>query len=272
MAGRPPWTPYYREPQAPRPRLTHFICIPIGHNEALRDTVSEFTNALLDAKPSIPGLDASIVVPARRLHFTLGVMSLDLEETSAQGTAAAGKVPRTLDAAKELLREVKPKIMELLGEETFRVPLNSLDIMKPEGGDRARAHVMWVGPTEGEGLKKLEEVGKLVQSMFKAAGLLVDEDRPLKTHCTVLNTVYRKPALKWRFPFSYQSILASDALKAILVQNDTADSDKVERGRRAPIRVDLGECPVDEIQICEMGSWGAEGEYVAVARESLTRA
>ncbi|KAM5541288.1 hypothetical protein V8D89_005217 [Ganoderma adspersum] len=265
----PPRTPY-REPQAPRPRLTHFISIPLGHNEALRDTVSAFTKALLEANPSIPGLDATIVVPARRLHFTLGVMSLGSEDTSVQ--ASAGKVPGTLDAAKKVLQEVRPKIMELLGEEAFRISLDSLDIMKPEGGDRARAHVMWVGPAEGEGLKKLEEVGKLVQSTFKTAGLLVDEDRPLKTHCTVLNTVYRKPALKWRFPFSYQSVLASDALKGVLVQKDAVDASKLDRGRRGPIRIDLGECPVDEIQICEMGSWGPEGEYVAVARESLTGA
>ena len=155
-----------------------------GHNEALRDTVSEFTNALLDAKPAIPGLDATIVVPARRLHFTLGVMSLDLDEPSA-----AGKAPRTLDAAKKLLREVKPKITELLGGNTFRVPLNSLDIMKPEAGDRARAHVMWVGPTEGEGLKnaiifcnRKTEVDIVAKSLkahgFDAAPIHGDEPGP----------------------------------------------------------------------------------------------
>ena len=85
-------------------------------------------------------------------------MSLGPENTFAQA-GGGGKVPRTLDAAKKVLREVRPKILELLGEEAFRISLDSLDIMKPEGGDRARAHVMWVGPAEGEGLKKLEEVG-----------------------------------------------------------------------------------------------------------------
>ena len=82
------------------------------------------------------------------------------ENTSVQA-GGSGKVPRTLDAAKKVLREVQPKILELLGKEAFRISLDSLDIMKPEGGDRARAHVMWVGPAEGEGLKKLEEVGSM---------------------------------------------------------------------------------------------------------------
>ena len=40
--------------------------------------MSSFTSALLSQSPPIAGLDASIVIPARRLHLTLGVMSLVL--------------------------------------------------------------------------------------------------------------------------------------------------------------------------------------------------
>lgn len=278
-AAGPPTAPYAYREQAPRPRLTHFLAIPLGQDKALRDTVEAFTDALLKAAPAIPGLDASIVVPARRLHFTLGVMSLEPDEGPAvgdqnanadAGSGTARAPPRTLEAAKSVLREVRPKIMALLGEEPLRVALDCLDIMKPEHGDRARAHVMWVGPGESEGLRKLEQVAGLVQDAFKAAGLLVDEGRPFKNHCTVLNTVYRKPALKWRFPFSYQSILVSDAMKAIRVKKAAVDPGELDARRRTPVRVDLGACAVDEIQICEMGSWGPEGEYVAVARESLT--
>ena len=63
-------------------------------------------------------------------------------------------------------------------------------------------------------------------------------------------------------------------MKAIRVnRKEAVTSSQLDQGmRRVPISVDLGECPVDEIQICEMGSWGPEGEYVAVARESLSRA
>lgn len=42
------------------------------------------------------------------------------------------------------------------------------------------------------------------------------------------------------------------------------------RGKR-PISVNLGDWVIDEVQICEMGSWGPEGEYVCVGRIPLTR-
>ncbi len=153
-----------------------------GHNAALRDTVSAFTNALLAATPAIPGLDASIVVPARRLHLTLGVMSLDPEEDPA-GTGPKTS-PRSLEAAKTLLREVRPRIMELLGEEALRVSLDCLDIMRPENGDRARAHVMWVGPAAGgASLKKLEEVAGESLLSISVCGFMCSSGGPDTDTC-----------------------------------------------------------------------------------------
>ena len=95
-----------------------------------------------EVDPSDPRLDASIVVLARRLHFTLKAMSLDFEEAptgknknTTQSPAEKAPVPRTLEAAKSLLRELRPRIVELLGEEALRVLPDCVDIMKPENGD-----------------------------------------------------------------------------------------------------------------------------------------
>ncbi|EIM84322.1 uncharacterized protein STEHIDRAFT_159005 [Stereum hirsutum FP-91666 SS1] len=59
-----------------KPSPTHFISLPIGHHEALRASISNFTSALLQSTPPITGFDKSIVISPRRLHLTLGVMSL----------------------------------------------------------------------------------------------------------------------------------------------------------------------------------------------------
>ena len=81
----------------------------------------------------------------------------------------------------------------------------------------------------------------------------------------MLNTIYRKPKFP-RVPFSYPSVLASEALNTILVHEEVADASSLAKAKKGPVHVSLGEWEVDELQICEMGSKGPEGEYVAVAR------
>ena len=89
----------------------------------------------------------------------------------------------------------------------------------------------------------------------------------MQLHCTLVNTIYRKPRGKTRTPFSYPSVLASEAFKAVQAvgSGELEESDEGKQRRRL-VRVELGEWTIDEVQICEMGSWGPEGEYVAVHR------
>ncbi|KAL7279549.1 hypothetical protein ACG7TL_005947 [Trametes sanguinea] len=247
--------------KVPKPQLTHFIALPIGHHARLRESMQTFTDRLLASTPPIPGLDRSIVIPPRRLHFTLGVMSLDVDKdgpANSEAPAAEGRPRRTLDAAKRVLDELKPRIAEILRGEKLR--------------DQERANVMWVGPSlDGESARQLKAVADVIVKGFAEAGLLVDEKRPLKAslHCTVLNTIYRKPRGKMRVPFSYPSVLASEAFKAVLapsqprVEAETW-SKRAGKAGAGPVRVDFGEWEIDEVHICEMGSWVAEGEKLVI--------
>ncbi|KAI5114761.1 hypothetical protein M0805_001510 [Coniferiporia weirii] len=184
--------------------------------------------------------------------------------------------------------------------------------MKPTRASFGKAHVMFVGPTEDDTNSK-------------------DVQKLKRLHCTLLNTVHRKPRAtnEQRVPFSFADVLASDAFKAISMEPTTSstainrvhsrikttfvgakvdlssnvsvkessleDTDEMhhlgltkmslenppdspaELGRvpwvRDPKpqdqRVDLGTHAVSEIQICKMGSWGAEGEYVCVGKICL---
>lgn len=129
--------------------------------------MSAFARSLLDSTPSIPGLDESIVIPARRLHLTLGVMSLE-ESASAQAEASpqniessSGQVtrPRTLESAIALLRELRPRILELLSDAQLLVALQRVDIMRPDRGDLEKAHVMWAGPShDNDDAQRLKRV------------------------------------------------------------------------------------------------------------------
>jgi len=120
--------------------------------------MERFGQSLLDeTDPPISGLDKSVLVPPRRLHLTLGVMSLG-STTSADRTGGTTDPiqPRTLDDAVRFLESLKPRLDNLLRAsapssidqaQKIRLVLNSMDTMKLEKG--GAAHVLWVGPKDG---------------------------------------------------------------------------------------------------------------------------
>lgn len=142
-------------------------------------------------------------------------------------------------------------------------------------------------------------ISEIINTSFIQAGFVEDEHRPLKLHCTLINTVYRRPRARdgRRVPFDFEAILASSAFRDISVPDGTdANADQalsfdptfvplssstgitpstrahqpVQRPTPAGVqnnhgyRINLGAYNVDEVQICLMGSSGSEGEYVSV--------
>ncbi|KAL4080544.1 hypothetical protein J3A83DRAFT_22090 [Scleroderma citrinum] len=243
---------------------THFLCLPIGHHVRLQESISSFTDGLLRSTPALPGFDQSIVIAPRRLHLTLGVMTLVDSVTlaempdSSRSQASPAAPNRTVADALSLLRSLKPRIMELLVGSRLCVPLERMHIMEPDGGDPDRAHVLWLGPSpDNADACRLQRVGELVSGAFRDAGF-ISERRPLKLHCTVVNTIYRQPRPRGaRQPFSYRALLASDAFRGQPVCDGGA------------VQVGFGTWEVSEIQICRMGSYGREGEYVSCGGVSV---
>jgi activating signal cointegrator complex subunit 1 len=145
--------------------------------------MGRFGQSLLnETHPPISGLDKSVLISPRRLHFTLGVMSLASPSTAvdSEGTTDPRIQSRTLDDAVGFLESLKPHVDDLLRvsatgsvdqAQKIRVPLNSMDTMKLEKD--GAAHVLWVGPrdgnlkdTTGEEVIKLRRVcGKLDDSL-----------------------------------------------------------------------------------------------------------
>ena len=120
--------------------------------------MGRFGKSLLDeTDPPISGLDKSVLIPPRRLHLTLGVMSLANTTSAAHTEGIAGPVqPRTLDDAVRFLESLKPRLDNLLRvsvpgstdqAQKIRLTLNSMDTMKLERG--GTAHILWVGPKDG---------------------------------------------------------------------------------------------------------------------------
>ncbi|KAI0299562.1 hypothetical protein BC826DRAFT_1102683 [Russula brevipes] len=256
----------------PKPRPTHFLALPIGHHPELRSAISALTSSWLAHDSPIDGLDPSIVVQPRRLHLTLGVMALTPgpPRPPDRNSNINNDGERDLAGATALLASLAPRIRAVLAHSPLRVPLGRLAVMQP---DPTRAHVLYVEPDlrSSDG-RRLRAVCDLVHGAFRDAGFLADERRPLKVrgspklsdpiithitpapilhvwklHCTLLNTTYRRPPpgqrrAAGRIPFSFAAFPPT-----------SGDGSN------------LGTWTVDELQICEMGSWTPDGAYVRVA-------
>ncbi|KAJ8081838.1 hypothetical protein PM082_007684 [Marasmius tenuissimus] len=209
-----------------------------------------------------------------------------------EGQGSSDTTPeKTVESALDLLRSLQSQLSE---EGAVQIPLRQLGAF----GSKKGARVLWASPVEqaedGEtpdesgNREKLARVCSLVHRTFKEAGYIVDT-RPLKLHCTLINASHRKPSSKRHIVFSYDDILASQALHHIQVSSaletpdDTVPTASPEVSRVGKIseiasaetsstrvvQVDLGSYTVSEIQLCVMGSHGSEGEYVSVGGISL---
>ena len=134
---RPPRQPR-TQAQGSSARPTHFLALPIGHHAGLRSAVQSLTASWLAHNPPIDGLDPSIIVQPRRLHLTLGVMTL-----ADRGTAREGEQTHDLAGAARLLAGLAPRIRAILARAPLRVQLGRLAIMQP---DPTRAHVLYAEP------------------------------------------------------------------------------------------------------------------------------
>ncbi|KAJ6468102.1 AKAP7 2'5' RNA ligase-like domain-containing protein [Mycena vitilis] len=291
--------PQKPKPNAVRPRPTHFLSLPLGHHPELRERIKAFHHKLLPPDQSsseattpppavIEGLDRSILVDPRRLHLTIGVMTLassDSETLQADLDSAGGhgSQGKTLEAAIALLRSLGPDIDAIVAPdpstETTRAPVSpvlTLDTMGVLKTKRKQAGVLYVGPNDdsdgiNEDTRKVTRLFDLVGRRFREEGFIDEDARPAVLHCTLINASHRKPR---RVPrtFSYREIFehasklnetpAASAEAAALLANDYL-SPLLPQDRA--IRVDFGTWAISEVQLCTMGSHGPENEYVSVA-------
>lgn len=217
--------------------------------------------------------------------MTLGVMALaDGSATqadrstntpgSASGsgqatTATSEEVPleapsapkKTVAEALELLNSLRPEITEIINDSgNISVPLTGLNIMNDRPDE---AHVLWAGPGTNNDGSSLWKISLLVHNRFKEAGFVV-ENRPLKLHCTILNSTFRRPR---------QAFSSAEILRRVAVQPELAGIQTNEKSSVTPddaaSEADFGTYGVDEIHLWKMGSWDEEKRYVSLGHISL---
>lgn len=189
--------------------LTHFLCLPLvtaTNRPRLFQALSEFRSDVEKVTP----VPASAVRPVGTLHLTLGVMSL-----SPLQLTAAIKHLQDLDIG-QLLRGITtqkiaevgidtPTVSEGLGAVANPPPLSDMENAALQADPdvlsvqlrgvqpmqrAAQTSILYAEPVDQTG--RLVSFGESLRRSFEDGGWLVHDERPLKLHETVLNTIYAK--------------------------------------------------------------------------------
>lgn len=181
-----------------RPPLTHFLCIPLvtpASRPELSASLASFRRETASANERCFRIPDGAVRPLGTLHLTLGVMSLKEERLGeAVGLLGGLRMGEILAEARREEAERTRAAARLVGEgpeggapvadEGMSISLRGLHSMQKA----SQASVLYAPPVDARGT--LRPFCEKLRAKFLEAGLMVDDDRPLLLHATIVNTVY----------------------------------------------------------------------------------
>ncbi|KAF2766054.1 hypothetical protein EJ03DRAFT_278850 [Teratosphaeria nubilosa] len=172
-----------QKPSAPeKPPLTHFLCLPLVTPQSkpqLEKSLQQFRDAATSTASVMPGIHAKAIRPVGALHCTLGVMSLDQEQLhKATQFLANLDIQRLIRDEQTPQQRVQPFEIDLKGLVSMHAPRNT--------------SILYCAPTDSDGSEKLYPFCLAVRKAFSEQRLLVEDDRKLKLHATIMNTIYAK--------------------------------------------------------------------------------
>lgn len=225
----------------PKSNPTHFLSIQLSHGQLSRN-LGRFRREVTSANGLAIPDDA--IRPPGTLHLTLGVMNLNAER---------------LQRAIDLLNSLKPRVIlqELRaaknksapgngsGQTGLSVALRGLNSMSPP----SNTSVLYAPPTDPEGI--LYSYCEQLRKPFRESGL-IEDDRPLLLHATIVNTIY----VKGRGGVRRKERLMLDARDLMSQYDDYVWAEDM---------------PITSLAICKMGARRIEGSdrdeaYEAVAQ------
>lgn len=264
----------HKQKSGSKPPLTHFLCLPLVNDASrpqLEHSLRAFKEAVTSpdqethAQPMRPVIHAKAVRPVGTLHCTLGVMSLKQDQISE-----ATELLESIDMA-SLMREAST---EVLSAQSKPSPL-TVDLKGVESMHAAhKTSILYIAPADET--ERLYSVCLAIQKIFQDKGLLVPDDRKLKLHATVVNTIYAKGRKHPPKKAAKAEATTSPPLLSIAEQSaeaDTADNKGEDRSQghgpyaNAALKFDASaileqyrnhlwakDVVLDRIAICEMGA------------------
>ena len=188
--------------------MTHFLCLPLI-TDANRPPLSAALSKLRQDVENLTPVPPKAVRPVGTLHLTLGVMSLSSEQLDD-----VSKHLQELDIG-QVLRGITT---QKLAEEAYDTPTVSENFgpvahlnldpsdpaLAPDPGSLVieltglvpmqkpkQTSILYAEPRDAS--RRLLRFASSVKGSFEQNGWVVHDDRPLRLHATVLNTIYAKP-------------------------------------------------------------------------------
>ncbi|KAJ4381086.1 hypothetical protein N0V86_003433 [Didymella sp. IMI 355093] len=198
----------HNKPKVKKPQLTHFLCLPLV-TPTNRPRLSQALSELGKDVEKVTPVPARAVRPVGTLHLTLGVMSLSPSQLSEATTHLqdldVGRLLRGITTQK--IAEIgvdTPTVSEGFGavENPTTNPSNpalqadpdrltiKLSGLVPMQTPR-KTSILYAEPVDASA--RLLSFGESLRTSFEEHGWIVKDDRPLRLHATVLNTIYAKP-------------------------------------------------------------------------------
>ncbi|KAK5116371.1 hypothetical protein LTR62_007918 [Meristemomyces frigidus] len=279
----------------PKKPLTHFLCLPLvtarsrtqfeTSMRTFRNEVTTEDGAAVKSGTRLANIHPKAVRPIGALHCTLGVMSLTRQELEQavqllqtldidrllrlpQVESKQGRNPSSDEVLSSPHRPVSPP---QLGRATpLTVDLKGLVSMH----DPRNTSILYTPPHDST--DRLYPFCLAVQKLFKDAGFLVEDNRELKLHATIVNTIYAKGRSK-RPPKRVTRQETADPSRMTAAVDDrtsalaAGQADERSQGHgpnaNAPLKIDataivehyadfvwVKDVVLDRIAICEMGA------------------
>ncbi|CAO2650857.1 Nn.00g091540.m01.CDS01 [Neocucurbitaria sp. VM-36] len=179
-----------------KPPLTHFLCLPLV-TDTSRLQLQQGLGQLKDELNKNDLVPSKAVRPVGTLHLTLGVMSLDktrLEE--------AKQYLQDLNLH-SLLRDISMQILAEKAAEDGTIAENlcavtipdtdavtvSLQSLVPMQAPH-KTSILYAEPKDIS--RRLVPFASVLKERFKEKGFLLEDNRPLKLHATIINTIYAR--------------------------------------------------------------------------------
>lgn len=217
---------------------THFLSVNLAHDEKLRSEADKFRENVVLQR--FPGIDASIFMPSRRLHFTLCMLKL---HSHAQ-----------IDEMKVALKEISSRITtQKEYTESLEAHLKGLHILTD---DPSNVGVVYTTDRSHALQNRMDSLANMIFDILRARNLVSQpslvtqrvlssdgEHAEVKLHATLMNTKYSKTNYR------------DDGSRG---QRETFDASVLMETFG---QIDFGKVQMKEIQLSCLDEMGDDGYY-----------